>query len=435
MKKIIRQNRVFLANIATLMSGKVAAAVITLMLTPIIARLFVPEHFGVAALFLSLATIFSPSASLRYDSAIVIAKSEDNAAVLLALSTRLLTATSLAIYFILLTLHYFNIPVPYAGKLGVWIWAFPLSIFLFGLVSIMENWLTREKQFKKMAYNYTTGTLLTTGSRLSLGLVFGSTIWGLIIGQFIGLTGRVGILLSAQRKLSRMLWGDAPWGRLKAVAKEYSDFPTQSAPTALVFNLSTQLPILMLGLLYTPAVVGAYAMANRLTQMPITTAADSIRKVLLQKLTEMSKLEKGLTRAYVKSTVAMALIGAIPFGILWMYGASLLSVLLGERWLSAGQYVEILAPWLFMMWILVPANPAVMVLRKQKLWLRIQTGSLIGRSLVFVAAYMLTKTPIWTLNALVIVSMLGQATTLFVILSVVRKSDLALAHEISSRGL
>lgn len=429
MKKIVRRNREFLSNIATLMSGKVVAAAITLLLTPIIARLFIPEHFGVAALFLSLATIFSPSAALRYESAILIAKSEEVAASLLALSTRLLALTCVIIWCVLIVLYSLDMPVPYAGKLGVWIWVLPLSIFMFGLVSIMENWLTREKKFKNIAYNDVTGPLLTTGSRLSLGAVFGSTVWGLIIGQFIGLAARVWTLLRAQRDLPRRLWGDVKWDSLKKIAVEYRDFPIYSAPTGLIFNLSRQLPILMLGLLFAPAVVGAYAMANRLTQMPINTVADAIRKVFVLKLTEISKLGKGLTQAYVKSTVAMALIGAVPFGVLWMYGADMLSILLGERWIAAGQYVEILAPWLFMMWILVPTTPIMMVLRKQKLWFRMQTGSLIGRSLVFLAAYLMAATPIWTLNVLVIVSMLVQVVMLVSIFWVVRKSDRALANE------
>ena len=55
----LSKHRVFVGNVATMMSGKTVAAGIALVTTPIVARLFAPSDFGVAAAFLAIVGMIS----------------------------------------------------------------------------------------------------------------------------------------------------------------------------------------------------------------------------------------------------------------------------------------------------------------------------------------------------------------------------------------
>ena len=81
----LRRSR-FVGNVLTLASGTAVSQLITIVAIPLISRLFDPDEFGVAALFLSIVTLLSVVATLRFEKAIVLPKSDDTAVNLFMLS-------------------------------------------------------------------------------------------------------------------------------------------------------------------------------------------------------------------------------------------------------------------------------------------------------------------------------------------------------------
>ena len=58
-------------------------------------------------------------------------------------------------------------------------------------------------------------------------------------------------------------------GELYRLAREYREFPCYTAPAALLKRLGENLPVLILSLMFAPAVVGFFAVANRLIRLPV----------------------------------------------------------------------------------------------------------------------------------------------------------------------
>jgi O-antigen/teichoic acid export membrane protein len=164
--------------------------------------------------------------------------------------------------------------------------------------------------------------------------------------------------------------------------------------------------------MFSPAIAGLYAMADRLCQVPVTIVATSVRRVFLQKAAEIDNRGRSLRKALLLSVGTLSLFGAIPFTILWSYGQPIAVFILGENWLAAGQYLEIIAPWLFMVWISAPCNAIFIVLRKQKFWLTLTTIITLARLGSFALAYSISAGPQWTLQAFVVASMIGNLFTL-----------------------
>ena len=64
----------FVSNVLKLTSGSIVAQGLGILVAPILTRLFVPEAFGVAALFASITSIIGVVACLRYELSIMLPK-------------------------------------------------------------------------------------------------------------------------------------------------------------------------------------------------------------------------------------------------------------------------------------------------------------------------------------------------------------------------
>jgi O-antigen/teichoic acid export membrane protein len=137
-----------------------------------------------------------------------------------------------------------------------------------------------------------------------------------------------------------------------------------------------------------------------------------MRRVFLQKAAATNNSGRSLHKAFLLVTGGLALLGAIPFTCLSLFGQPLSIWLLGERWLTAGRFLEIIAPWMFMIWVTAPSNPIFVVLRRQKLWLLVQTILTLLRLGAFGLAFVIAAGPEWTLQAFVMVTVVGNIVTI-----------------------
>jgi len=123
----------------------------------------------------------------------------------------------------------------------------------------------------------------------------------------------------------------------------------------------------------------------------------------------------------------------VPFTCVWLFGQLLATWILGDQWSVAGRYLEIMAPWLFLVWSTAPCNAIFVVLRKQKFWLALSTIITALRLGIFGLAYAISAGPEWTLQAFVLVSIVGNLLTLFATLALVSRQsehDVGTASEV-----
>ncbi|MEL7450498.1 MAG: oligosaccharide flippase family protein, partial [Pseudomonadota bacterium] len=248
----------------------------------------------------------------------------------------------------------------------------------------------------------------TSLSRVALGVLAGSSVWALMVSYVFGLATRIGILVkSVGDTLPRLR--DAQRETLVTTAKAYRDFPLHNAPTGFLRDLSNTLPVFALTFVFTPAVAGFYSMANRLVWMPINTASTALRRVLTQRLAKYHKAGWGMMQPALLVTGGMAMVGAVPFGLLWLYAERVTPWLLGDQWVQAGQYVAVLTPLFFVGFLTRPTGTLYVVLRRQALGLRIQIGIVLARVSVFAHAFLNDLDVLSTLANFVYVSIAGNA--------------------------
>jgi lipopolysaccharide exporter len=377
----------FVRHVATLMSGRLMAQTLSIALAPVIARLFEPGDFGVVALFITVANLLAIVAPLRYFRASLLIHDDESARMVLAMSAWLLLFGCTLILAVVALSGSDGFSSGFFAPLGGWVWLIPLAAFLYGMTQILTTVYTRDQIFRPVAVSDFIQTVLTGGTRILAGLG-GSSVWGLITGALIGSTGRM--LLLSRRSINPVSLFRTPisWGAFKELAVEYKSFPLHNMTAGLVTFVSGKVPILVMGAIFAPATVGFYAMADRLIRMPVVSTGTAVREVFLRKLAGNSKGAGGFRKPLALLTLAMLLLGVVPFGVLGFYGGDVMTFVLGERWADAGTYVQILAPWYYVSWVSTGVQPTLIALGRQGLWLRLQITGLLGRVAVFGIAYL-----------------------------------------------
>src|SRR5690606_23732487 len=104
----------------------------------------------------------------------------------------------------------------------------------------------------------------------------------------------------------------------------------------------------------------------RLLKTPASLVGEAVRQVYFQKAAELHN--RGLN-LYVlfRTTVLRLLAATMPFVIvIVVFGPDMFVLLFGEQWRLAGEYAQLLVPWLAVMFANVPAVMTVPVLGLQR---------------------------------------------------------------------
>ncbi|MEM5011280.1 oligosaccharide flippase family protein [Niallia taxi] len=368
----------FVKNITTLVSGTALAQGVTFAISPILSRLYDPEAFGFFSIYTSIIMICSVIVALRYEQAIILSKKDEDATGVLFISL-FFTSLNTVILFIIIALFKKQI----GAILGIaeyanWLWSVPLSVFALGTYQSLNYWSTRKKNFKRLSVSLlyrSIGMSLVqlVGGMAKLGA--GGLIFGQIIGQII-----------VSMSLWLQIWKDdnkiiknatLNYEKLRSLAIEFKEFPLFSAPQGLLNSLSKNVPPFFLAFYFGPGVVGQYALALKLLQMPIELIGNSIFQVFYPKVTEAYNNSKNIYNLYRKMLIYLSLFTIIPSVIIILYGTDLFSFILGEEWHVAGEYAKWLVLQLFITFINKPTIAIIRIVRWQRLHLILELISLI----------------------------------------------------------
>ena len=128
----------FLKSVITLVTGTTIAQVIPFLVAPVLTRLYLPEDFGLLALFLSVAGFLSIISTLQYESAILLPKDEIDAINLVALC---LIITLLVTFLSFIIVLFFNkIITVWIGNIYIsfWLYFVPIPVFLTGVFNTFK---------------------------------------------------------------------------------------------------------------------------------------------------------------------------------------------------------------------------------------------------------------------------------------------------------
>jgi O-antigen/teichoic acid export membrane protein len=377
-------------SVAIVAGGTAAGHIFSMLLSPVLTRLYSPSAMGLLGIFLSVVSILSTVTCLAYGHAIALPGENRKAIALLHLSLRI----DLVITLIVALAYYF-----FSGKvtdflrlqeLGMGMWLMPVIVFLAGMRMPSNQWLIRQKNFKLIG-KLTVFQSLFSGLLNIIGGIFWANAITLVVTYSLGhLIYDFWLLMHINKEIQALRQDehfDLP-SEMKLVAKEYSDFPFYRAPQIFLNSISHSLPMLAFGVLFEPAIAGFYSIGNRVLQLPGSLVTQSLGTVILPELAQTARKRGNLQKQILKSTKFLALAGIIPFSLIFFQGPSLFALVFGISWQQAGVYASWLTLQLYCGFINVPAVQALALTKSQGFLLAWEVITTFGKLLaILIGAY------------------------------------------------
>jgi O-antigen/teichoic acid export membrane protein len=354
-------------NTSVLVSGTVAAHLITLLLQPLIRRFYLPGDFGSFSYYLSVIGILSVIATFRYDDAIVLPEKREDAANLVFLTISSSFVFNLLLFF---ALWFFGEKllaiVNLDEKINLkYLPLIPLSIFFLNVCQSFNYWLIREKRFIKVSAN----KMIRRGMEGSVQTVsaFTSNPGGLMIGDITGqFANAVSATYFSLKTGFRLVFINP--GRIKEMIKRYSDFPVYNLLPALMSTCSFFLPPIIITTFYSTTDAGYYDLSRTLLSIPAAFVASSISNVILQKIAEKYQKGESFLKDLKPVLILVISVAIAEVGIILLYGNSIFTIIFGKNWGPSGEISRILV-WSFAISFFVSSFSCIFIsMRKIKLY-------------------------------------------------------------------
>lgn len=374
----------FVGNLGKLMSGTGFAHLLGIAVLPVLTRLYTPDEIGVYATFLSLLLICYCAASLRYEFATLIPRSQSAANNITMLAISLAMLTGMLLLIVLLLFRPFIAEVLNIQALGRLVYLLPLSVVSFSIFMILTFSLNRQKKYGTIAAGKITSSSSTAVFQIGMGLQQlqqAGLVLGKVLGDFLGM---IFLLWQRQKLRSSILAGVSP-RRMVVMARRYSNFPIYNTPHALTTSISNNFPVLLFNSWFSEAIAGFYAMAHKALYSPVQVIGQAAYQVFSQRISEKYGNQDKLI-PFVKSTLLLlAAIGILPFLLLFWVSPPLFSWFLGPGWEMTGYFVRILTPFVFLVFIVTPLNFIPLLLGRQKKAFLIDVTFMLSRLMALVA--------------------------------------------------
>lgn len=375
----------FFVDVFKISAGTAVAQAIVVLAAPVLTRLYAPEAFGIAATFMSVVAVLGAIACLRFDLTIMLPGRDETAANLLMVSI----LASLAVALLTIPLVWF------AGRwlaeaignpaIEPYLWLVPFGVLIQGMTSALSYWHTRTKRFALLSVAQVNGQLTGTSTNLAIGFAgFGSggtMIEASVASQVVAALTLGNTIWRSDRRLFRSALSLRD---MVAGVSRYKSFPLFGSWSGLFNTLSWQMPVLILGVFFSPVVVGFYALGFRILQMPMSLVGRAIGQVFFQRAAEARR--QGLLGALVERLFQRLLMIGLPLMLtLTFVGRDLYFVVFGAAWAEAGVYTQILSLWALFWFISSPLSTLLGVLEKQEFALKFNAVLLATRVLTLAA--------------------------------------------------
>jgi O-antigen/teichoic acid export membrane protein len=277
-------------------------------------------------------------AGVRYDSAIVLPRSDGMAATLAALvmSIALVVSVLIVAATLLATLPRW-VELPAAAHFG---YGLAAATLVGAMQRCLTSWCVRGRQFLAMGLGQFIFCLITVVAQLAFARVM-SQLAALVWGYVAALLAQTACLSGAARRPgappARARWPRGMW----VAARKYRRFPTYMVGYALASTVRDRLIQIVLGFGAGAAVVGRFGLAYRVVFAPNSLVYSSISPVFYSVASRGNPLDVGRFAANLVEATFVFLV--VPYVALVFEAPTLADAVLSAKWHGTGPYLQALA--------------------------------------------------------------------------------------------
>ncbi|MBF0547085.1 MAG: oligosaccharide flippase family protein [Candidatus Riflebacteria bacterium] len=356
-------------KVFSLIWGSIIAQGLGFLFSPIMTRLYSPIELGVFSLFSSFFSLISAPASGRYEFAVFLPPTEEEATTIALLSffVRLLFSFLLIILqFTVLPnfLHYWNLDC-----IRNFLWLLPLCIMVVGIFSILRNLSLRNREYEEIAKTKIWQTLGSEGFKLIGPICFSGGSFWLILSFIVGQSAGMISLLRLRFKEFKNSLQKGTIGNFFVLLNKYKQFPIFSVPASILNTAVANILPIFLNAFYGPETVGEFSLASLFISAPTILLTNSVSSVWTGEASSfLHKDAEKLTSLFWKITKKLTIFSffLIPLGLLspWM-----VPLIFGKKWANAGWFAFSLVYVTIGSFIVSPTSTVVTLAKRQDIGL------------------------------------------------------------------
>lgn len=318
-------NRVLKSGVL-LVSGTAGGQLLVIACSPILTRLYNPEEFGVFGVYAAVLYMLLSFVSLRYEVAIPLADSDEDADYLAALSISIVLAFSVFLMPVL-----WGVGIFYSPK---YFWVFqyflPIGATAAGVYNVFMYMRLRSGDQKNIALTRVTQLMVGTVTQIGCGF-FRAGAAGLVLGQVIGLSFGLTRLSGFSFEKYRSLISRRD--KLMEQVKMRREFALYDAPAALLAMANNHMAVLLVAVLFSPVFAGFYALAQRVIIAPLGIVSNAISSSLISVGRELQ--QSGSKELFEKQARLLMLITPVAV-ICAILSMKFLGAIFGPQWVESG---------------------------------------------------------------------------------------------------
>lgn len=329
----------FTRRVGTMVAGGSVAHVLTLILAPLLVRLYGPADFGVYAIYVAVTQLLVPFGSLRYAHALMVT-TDSEAGPMLRMVLRLAclaSALALAASIAAATL----VPDLHAHRAIVL--AVPFGLLTGSIHQALSTWTARHNRYGLLARARILQAAGLLVAQLLCGFVGvgpGGLVWGDVVGVTVGSLVLAWPAVNGVRVAISSSRGDRT-----ALRRKYRDFPRYYLWGGLLDGLSVHAIPVLLVTAFGTAAGGFYALTYRVVYGPLGLVGGSVSIVLYQEAAASSNAGRSVRGTGKQAATILCGIAIATAVALIFTGPAAFEFVFGEEWRDAGRYAQILAPW------------------------------------------------------------------------------------------
>ncbi len=358
--------RGFAWHVGVMLFGAVTGQAVSLLLSPVLTRVFTPTEFGYLSVYGALLMLFGVMASLGLEIAIPICTEDEECANLLVLCGVALTATTSAVAALTYLFPADRLSRLWLGPLVSYRFLLPLGFACLGGYFILLAVATRASAFQEIARTRIAQGVGGPGSQIILGLL-GAGTPGLVIGFIIGQASGTVLLLSRCVLANRTWLQAVSWRGIIAAARRYARFPLYTSWSRVLEAAGGGLVLfLVFSACYSSRIAGFMFLSERIIWRPLLLVSSSLLQVFTGEAgRSISKNPEQLRRRFYQVVPRQFLLAAG-----WVALANLLAgwafpVLFGAQWGAAIPFMRALSVAYLAQAVLHPLSTTLQMLERQ----------------------------------------------------------------------
>jgi len=303
-----------------------------LVATIILARLLLPEDFGIIAMTLIVTTLVMRIGDLGFSSALIQRKDVTDS----HLSTTFWTALALGFIFCLVTVAISPLMANFFDNedVGPVLAVSALSFVIMPLGGIHATLLMKRLDFFKFSVVEIAEAIIYVAMAVPLAFA-GFGVWSIVWGN-----------LASQVARALLRWVVCPWHPSMTFSfqslRDLWRFGFNVTGDRSVHFLTERLDYLIIGKFLAPAALGFYNLGYRIVEFPTSSLWMAVNRVAFSTFSLVQDEHERLRRGFTKSLTYLSLIVFPLFVGLAIVAPELVKVVFGQKWAAAVSPVQIL---------------------------------------------------------------------------------------------